>query len=80
MHILKFSYILSFVFIGLLGARFNCYYFNTLFCILLQFNQYSHRCQWEEKRKEVEDEIRQTKFFYLKRESWKLVFEVATVT
>ena len=30
-------------------------------------------------RKEVEDEIRQTKFFYLKRESWKLVFEVATV-
>ena len=48
---------------GLLGARFNCYYFNTLFCILLQFNQYSHRCQWEEKRKEVEDEIRQTTFF-----------------
>ena len=31
------------------------------------------------KRREVEDEIRQTKFFYLKRETWKLVFEVATV-
>ena len=48
---------------GLLGARFNCYYFNTLFCILLQFNQYSHRCQWEEREKKQKTKSDRRNFF-----------------